>query len=58
MTGELTFLWVVLGLGSRMQVVASLSITEILALAVAPFLYVNDYHYMKHDGIRPLFALL
>lgn len=52
---KLTFLWFVLGLGSRLQVISSLSITELIVLAAAPILFLRNYSMMKHDGIVPLF---
>lgn len=54
---KLTFIWFLLGLGSRLQVVASLSITEIIILTFAPYLFVKDYRQMKRDGIMPFFVL-
>ena len=51
------YLWFFLGLGSRLQVVASLSITEIIVLAAAPFIFFKNYERMKHDGIMPFFWL-
>lgn len=57
MNRKLTFLWFVLGLGSKLQVVASLSITEVIVLASAPFIFVKDFQQMRRDGIMPFFVL-
>ncbi len=57
MRRRLTLLWFLLGLGSKLQVVASLSITEIVVLMIAPIVFVGNYRYMKRDGIMPFFIL-
>lgn len=57
MNRKLTFWWFVLGLGSKLQVVASLSITEMIVLASAPFIFAKDYQQMRRDGIMPFFVL-
>lgn len=57
MKRKLTFLWFLLGLGIRLQVIASLSITEIIVLVAAPFLCIKDYRQMKKDGVAPFFIL-
>ena len=54
---KLTFLWFLLGLGSRLQVVSSLSITEIIVLTVAPFVLIKNYSLMKRDGVMPFLVL-
>lgn len=54
---KLTLLWFVLGLGSRLQVVASLSITEIIVLGLAPIIFFVNHRDMKRDGIMPFFIL-
>ena len=57
MNRKLTLLWFILGLGSKLQVIASLSITEMIVLASAPFIFFKNYKNMKRDGIIPFFAL-
>ena len=57
MNTKLAFLWFLLGLGSKLQVVASLSITEIIVLLAAPVLFFKDYYNMRRDGIWALFVL-
>lgn len=52
-----TLLWLLLGLGSRLQVVASLSITEIIVLVMAPYVFARDYPLLKRHGIGPLLGL-
>ena len=54
---KLTFLWLLLGLGSKLQLVASLSITELIVLVSAPFIFIKNYQQMKRDGLMPLFLL-
>lgn len=48
---KLSFLWFLLGLGSRLQVFFSLSMSEILVLTLAPFLFSNEILYMKRHGV-------
>ena len=50
-----TLLWLILGLGSQLQVVASLSITEIIVLAASPFIFLKNHQQMNRDGIMPFF---
>lgn len=57
MNKRMTALWFVLGLGSQLQVVASLSFTEAIVLMVTPFVIIHDYHQLKKDGLLPLFLL-
>ena len=54
---KLTFLWLLLGLGSKLQVLASLSITELVVLISAPFIFAKDYNQMRRDGVATFFAL-
>ena len=51
------FLWFLMGLGSEMQIIASLSFTELFSLFAAPFLFMRYHQEMKRDGIMPLFTL-
>lgn len=57
MNRKLTLLWLVLGLGSKLQVAASLSITELIVLASAPFIFIKNYQQLKRDGVMPFFVL-
>lgn len=54
---KLTFLWLLLGLGCKLQLVASLSITELIVLAAAPFIFIKNFQQMKRDGVMPFFVL-
>ncbi len=54
---KLTMLWFILGLGNSLQIVASLSITELIILSAAPFLFFKSARNMKRDGVMPLFIL-
>lgn len=57
MPKKLTLIWLLLGLGSRLQVVASLSITEIIVLVATPSLLMKNHLQMRRDGIWPLFIV-
>lgn len=50
-------LWFLLGLCSQLQIVASLSISEVVILLVSPFLFLKNYHNMKKDGVLTYFNL-
>ena len=54
---KLTWIWVFLGLGSKLQLVASLSITELFVLVVAPCIFVKNYSQMRRDGVMVFFIL-
>ena len=55
MQKKLSYLWLILGLGSQLQIVASLSITECIVLFSAPFIFLKSYAQMKKDGVMPFF---
>lgn len=46
-----------LGLGSQLQIIASLSMTEAFALAAAPVLFFSELPYMRRNGIMTFFWL-
>ena len=50
-------LWFLVGLGSQMQIVASLSFTELFALIAGPYLFLKNSYYLKRDGIMPFLVL-
>ena len=52
-----TFWWFAFGLGSQLQIVASLSITELAVYVVAPFMFFSERRYMKKNGVMPFFVL-
>lgn len=52
---KLSFLWFVLGLGSHLQVLFSLSMAEILVLLMAPCLIFSEMPYMKRTGVVQFF---
>lgn len=52
-----TLVWFLVGLGSQLQIVASLSFTELFALIAAPFIFLKECQNMKRVGITPLFTL-
>lgn len=47
--------WFLLGLGAKLQLIASLSMTEAVVLVVAPFLIPRSYDRMRRDGISAYF---
>ena len=50
-------LWFIIGLGSQLQIVGSLSISEAIVLAVGPFVLVLSYSSMVKDGVILYFWL-
>lgn len=54
---KLSFLWFLVGLGMQLQIVFSLSLTELIVLISAPFILIKDYNNIKKDGILPFFYL-
>ena len=53
-TNKFAFL---MGLGSGLQIWWSLSITEVIALAMFPCVFSDEYRYMKRNGITTYFWL-
>lgn len=52
-----TLAWFLFGLGSQLQIIASLSFTELFVFAAAPFIFIREKDYMKRNGIMPFFWL-
>ena len=52
-----TGMWLLLGLGFKLQIIASLSVTEVVVLASAPFILVKNFNQMRRDGIMQYFIL-
>ena len=50
-------LWFLLGLGSEMQIIASLSLTELFVLIAGPCLLIKTYHQLVWDGVATFFWL-
>lgn len=48
-------IWFLLGLGSQLQIIASLSMTELALFIMAPVLLFSELPYMRRNGIMPLF---
>ena len=57
MQRDLKWLWFVLGFGSQLQVIASLSLTELFVLCSAPFVLLKNYNQMRRDGIGVFWGL-
>lgn len=56
-TNSKRMVWFLLGLGFHLQLVASLSITELVILLLAPCLIFQELPYMRRNGVMPLFWL-
>lgn len=52
-----SFAWFLFGLGSHLQIIASLSFTELFVFIAAPFIFLREKDYMKRNGIMPFFCL-
>lgn len=52
-----TLAWFLFGLGSELQIIASLSFTELFVFAAAPFIFLREKDYMRRNGIMPFFWL-
>ena len=57
MSRKHTLAWFLFGLGSQLQIVASLSITELFVFATAPFIFLKEKDYMRRNGVMPFFGL-
>ena len=52
-----TLAWFLFGLGSQLQIIASLSFTELFVFAAAPFIFFNEKDYMRRNGMMTFFWL-
>ncbi len=52
-----TLAWFLFGLGSQLQIIASLSFTELFVFVSAPFIFLREKDYMKRNGVMPFFWL-
>lgn len=57
MNQKKTLTWFLFGLGSQLQLIASLSFTELFVFVAAPFIFLKEKDYMKRNGIMPFFWL-
>ena len=57
MGNRFAFIWFMLGIGSKLQLVASLSITELVVLVFAPFIFMKNYRQMRRDGVMTFFVV-
>lgn len=57
MKNKRAFGWFLFGLGGQLQIVASLSFSELFVFVIAPFLFVKEQFFMKRDGVMPFFYL-
>jgi len=48
-------LWFLFGLGSQLQIIASLSFTELFVYGAAVALISSEYYHMRRNGVLPLF---
>ena len=51
MSKKHTLAWFLFGLGSQLQIVASLSFTELFVFATAPFIFLREKDYMRRNGV-------
>ncbi len=49
--------WFLFGLGSQLQIIASLSFTEVFVFLAAPLLFMSEWPYLKRNGIAVFFSL-
>lgn len=49
--------WFLIGLGSQLQIIASLSFTELFVFITAPFIFLREKDYMRRNGVMPFFLL-
>lgn len=52
-----TLFWLLLGLGSQLQVLFSLSLSEVAVLVIAPFMMFSEIPHMKRTGAFYFFGL-
>ena len=57
MSKKHTLAWFLFGLGSELQIIASLSFTEVFVFAATPFIFLREKDYMKKNGVMPFFWL-
>lgn len=50
-------IWFLLGLGSQLQIIASLSMTELALFVMTPILFSQELPYMRRNGATTLFWL-
>lgn len=55
MSKKHTLAWFLFGLGSQLQIIASLSFTELFIFISAPFIFLKEKDYMRRNGIMPFF---
>ena len=49
--------WFLFGLGGQLQIIASLSMTEVFVLIAAPCLFFREWPYMRRTGVSFVFVL-
>ena len=52
-----SLIWFVLGLGYSLQLVASLSLTELLIFVATPILVFQEMPHIRRNGLMPMFVL-
>lgn len=57
MDKKYTLAWFLFGLGSQLQIIASLSFTELFVFVSAPFIFLREKDYMRRNGIMPFFLM-
>lgn len=57
MRNKLTLSWFLLGLGSKLQIISSLSFTELFVYTAAPIILFKEYQHLKKNGMLTFFYL-
>lgn len=57
MRNKRAFGWFLFGLGTQLQIIASLSFTELFVILAAPLLFLKEIAYMRRNGIMPFFNI-
>lgn len=55
--GSFSWGFFLFGLGSQLQIIASLSFTELFVLAAMPCVILSELPYMRRNGVMPCFVL-
>ena len=50
-------MWFLLGLGSQLQIVASLGVSELAIFLIAPLIFLSEHKYMKQSGMTTFFGV-
>ena len=54
---NIKFLFFLFGLGGQLQIIASLSFTELFVFTAAPFIFFKEWYYLKRNGMATFFYI-